>query len=252
VCGAQAKADLLEKYRAKQQEAAEVEAKLLRMLHVSVDAEPSLDGAFDDVFDDGDDAHDDHQQHQADNAIDSSAGRVLVDKRAEKRLRDKLARHNKNLADLRRKLVEEDKRERARRRKVRAKRGDALAQEELYMEDWETILTHTGADDAEHYLARFVVVVVVVVLVAVVGVLVLMIWAYSVHERRLEHEFLLQAVSVRMAELAHREEQVVEKLTHALKLQYRKIALVRTYHHVFIFLFGHSNGYLFLIHVFTS
>jgi len=43
----------------------------------------------------------------------------------------------------------------------------------------------------------------------------------------LEHEFLLQAVSVRMVELAHREEQVVEKLTHALKLQYRKIALVR-------------------------
>jgi hypothetical protein len=137
------------------------------MLHVGVGAEPSLDDAFDDVFEDGDDAHDDRLQHQADNVIDSSAGRVLVDKRAEKRLRDKLARHNKNLADLRRKLVEEDKRERARRRKVRAKRGDALAQEELYMEDWEAILTHTGADDAEHYLARFVVVVVSIVLVVV-------------------------------------------------------------------------------------
>lgn len=173
MCGDQAKADLLEKYRAKQREATEVEAKLLRMLHVGVDAEPSLDGAFDDVFEDGDDAHDDRLQHQADNVIDISAGRVLVDKRAEKRLRDKLARQNKNLADLRRKLVEEDKRERARRRKVRAKRGDALAQEELYMEDWEAILTHSGADGAEHYLARFVAVAVVVFVVVVVLVLMI-------------------------------------------------------------------------------
>lgn len=46
----------------------------------------------------------------------------LIDKRAEQRLRDKLARQHKNMADLRRKLVEQDKRERARRKKVRAKR----------------------------------------------------------------------------------------------------------------------------------
>jgi phosphatidate phosphatase PAH1 len=170
------KADLLEKYRAKQQEVAEVEAKLLRLLQGEHADESELaldDDDFGHATDD--DADSDLQgQHQLQmQAISQSGGRVLIDKRAEKRLRDKLNRHTKNLADLRRKLIEEDKRERARRRKVRAKRGEAfgrressnsssstpqqhaaMAADELFMEDWETILTRSN-DEAEHYLNRF-------------------------------------------------------------------------------------------------
>lgn len=47
-----------------------------------------------------------------------------------------------------------------------------------------------------------------------------------VHERRAEHEFLMQAISLRMVELEQQDEQVATKLDHDLKILYRKIALV--------------------------
>lgn len=175
----QTKAELLEKYRAKQKEALEVQEKLQRLLSgigpQSSDDCPSATLASD----------------QGNANTDGEATTVFIDKRLEQRLQDKLTRHHKNMADLRRKLVEEDKRERARRRKVRAKReamnrghfplilsptgklpptmlvvqsalssdladaGPGRLEEELYMEDWESILT-AGPDEAEQYLEQYI------------------------------------------------------------------------------------------------
>ncbi len=51
---------------------------------------------------------------------------VMVDIRAEKKLQDKLSRLEKNLLDITRKLKEQDRIEKARRRKVRRKREEMM------------------------------------------------------------------------------------------------------------------------------